>query len=344
MRDAPPETSIPDESAPPREAVLTAREDAATIVLHPSDDELIARWEGSLSRSRHRRGTAGTSRRRLAVFITAVGAMLAGATIVFVSVSGEDGRLATGRTLRASHAQAPRSDRGPARIPSAEGLRAAERYAERRGGLVSFAAAGADGRVVGVAMDRPYLSASVVKAMLLEAELERLARDGLPLDSSTRDLLTRMITSSDNAAADAIYYRVGDAGLYDVAAGAAMRAFAVSGYWANAQITARDMAGFMWRLRELLPPPHREFALSLLERVVPQQSWGIPAAVDGHWKLRFKGGWRSTELGQLVHQVAELQHSRGSRLALAVLTDAQPSQGYGIETIRGIADRLISQP
>jgi hypothetical protein len=54
----------------------------------------------------------------------------------------------------------------------------------------------------------------------------------------------------------------------------------------------------------------------------------------------FKGGWRGTVLGQLVHQVARLE--RGPlRFSLAVMTDGDPSMGYGIGTIRGVAARLL---
>jgi hypothetical protein len=94
-------------------------------------------------------------------------------------------------------------------------------------------------------------------------------------------------------------------------------------------------------LDQVMRGPHREFALGLLGSVIPGQSWGIPAAAGERWAVRFKGGWRSTEAGQLVHQVAELRD--GDRaLAIAVLTDGQPTQAYGIETVRGIAKRLVA--
>jgi len=45
-------------------------------------------------------------------------------------------------------------------------------------------------------------------------------------------------------------------------------------------------------------------------------------------------------LGQLIHQVAAL--GRGDRhLALAVLTDGQPTMEYGIATVDGIGSRLL---
>jgi hypothetical protein len=87
--------------------------------------------------------------------------------------------------------------------------------------------------------------------------------------------------------------------------------------------------------------PGREFALGLLGSVIPEQSWGVPDAAAGRWAVRFKGGWRDTERGSLVHQAAELRRD-GRSLAIAVLTDGQPSQQYAIRTVRGVALRLLA--
>ena len=148
-----------------------------------------------------------------------------------------------------------------------------------------------------------------------------------------------MIEYSDNDAADAIYARVGDEGLLDVAKDAGMRDFEVDLSWGYAQISAADMALLFSRLDRVLPARDREFAKGLLGSVVAEQSWGIPAAAKG-WSARFKGGWRTTEAGQLVSQAAELRRD-GRAISLAVLTDGQPSMEYGIETVEGVAERVV---
>jgi hypothetical protein len=208
---------------------------------------------------------------------------------------------------------------------------------------VSFALVDSKGRARDMMGDRTFVTASVVKAMLLLADLDRLQAAGASLDAGTRAQLEAMITYSDNAAADAVYARVGDAGLAAVARRAGLERFGVAGYWANAQLTASDMARLMHRIEAVAAGPHQEFALSVLERVVPAQRWGIPEAVASEgWRVRFKGGWRDTEAGQLVHQVAHLRRD-GTELSLAVLTDGDPTIDYGIETIQGIAGRLVSR-
>ncbi len=239
---------------------------------------------------------------------------------------------------RTGRRQGPRHRPRP--IPGADEISAASAYAEERGGLVSFASMDSEGSLRGRDIDRLYSAASVVKAMVLAAELRRLAAEGAEVDESTASLLKAMVTYSDNEAADAIYARVGDAGLLAVAERAGMKGFEIAGHWGNAQITAGDMARFFADLDRMLPRRHREYGRSLLGSVIASQSWGIPEAAGDRWAVRFKGGWLPEKA--LVHQAAELRERGGRRqISIAVLTDEQPSYGYGVETVRGVAARLL---
>jgi len=268
-----------------------------------------------------------------------LGALLAAWWLLVAAPQLDVDARGSGGPARAAASTQPVAAHGSPALPTEAALDGAWEYARERGGLVSLAVIDSEGRLHGFEGERTYVSASVVKALLLAGEIRRLEASGAPLDAATRSLLTRMITISDNDAADAIYSQVGDAGLYDVARRAGMRSFSVAGYWGNAQITAADMARFMWRLEDVLAGPNREFALGLLGSVTASQRWGIPQGIGPQWDVRFKGGWRTTDLGALVHQAAELRSDEG-RMALAVLTDGQPSQPYAVETLRGVADRL----
>jgi Beta-lactamase enzyme family len=321
-------------------------------------DPELERFERSLKRSRERRAARRRSRRQWRLPLKTreptagkpsigrpwrqaapVAAILAGWWLMVAAPELDvDTRDRGGAALGAASGQ-PVAAQGSSVVPAGPAVDEAWDYARERGGLVSLAVIDSEGRMHSFEGERAYVSASVVKALLMAAELQRLEASGAPLDSTTRTLLTQMITVSDNNAANTIYYRVGDAGLYEVARRAGMQSFTVSGYWANAQITAEDMARFMWRLDEVLAGPHREFGLGLLAGITGSQRWGIPQGAGDGWSVRFKGGWRSTDLGQLVHQAAELR-TEGARMALAVLTDGQPSQSYAIETLRGVGDRL----
>jgi hypothetical protein len=119
-----------------------------------------------------------------------------------------------------------------------------------------------------------------------------------------------------------------------------MRDFATTGSWGSARITAADQARFFFRIDRYVAARHRDYARSLLRSVVPAQRWGIPPVKPHDFEIFFKGGWRPTASGRLVHQVALLE--RGDRrIAVAVLTDGNPSRRYGIRTIRRIAERLL---
>ena len=225
-------------------------------------------------------------------------------------------------------------------LPSRRALSAAREFAAGRLGAVSFAVTAGDGRLIGLDMDRRFISASVVKAMLLVAYLEAIDEGGSPLTAEARRALSKMVRVSGNKEATAIYRGVGDEGLYRVAARAGMRRFTAARSWGDSRITAADQARFFAALDGLLPLTHRGFARRLLSSIVPAQSWGIPEVVGPRWRTFFKGGWRESEAGQLVHQVARLENGT-RRLSLAVLTEGSPSMGYGVETVRGVAARIL---
>jgi Beta-lactamase enzyme family len=224
-------------------------------------------------------------------------------------------------------------------VPAATPKQFAEamRWAKTRRGDVGFAVIDARGRLRGYRMDRQYPCASVVKAMLLVAYLRRNPTPGPGMRSTLRS----MIEYSDNDAAVSVYRIVGDSGLTSVARRAGMTSFGANGWWSLSQITAADQARFFYSMDSILPQRSRPFARELLSHVISEHSWGIPRAARAvGWNVFFKGGWRDTPEGQLVHQAARLERGK-ERIAIAVLTDGDPTQGYGIETVRGIADRLV---
>jgi Beta-lactamase enzyme family len=248
-----------------------------------------------------------------------------------------------GETHRAHHKVWPR-----AVYPPPAAIRRAQRFAAAYGD-VSFAVIDRSTGLHGYDYDRQYSSASVSKALLLAAELRRLEREGLPLDAETKDLLEPMVTHSDNRAADTVYAQVGDEGLEEVAERAGMSDFEPTpGFWGGDRITAADMARFFYRLDVNLPRRHRAYAKRLLAGITPVERWGIPEAAGHGWTIWFKGGWRPPggdhNSGPVTHQAALLEHRRGERVALAVLTDEAPWGGGGFEVIEGVARRLLSTP
>ena len=227
--------------------------------------------------------------------------------------------------------------------PWAKRVRAAERYADTRQGIVSFAVVGEDRKLRGDHVDRPHNSHSVVKAMLLLAYLRQPDVRHRDLTEADRDLLRPMIRRSDNQTATTVYQRVGAGALYSLAREARMKHFSTQPVWGLTQITARDQARFFFRIQRLAPDRHRDFAMRLLTEIVKGQRWGIPPVAPRGWTLHFKGGWAptSSDGGRWgINQVALLRKAP-RRFSLAILTRYSPSKAYGIRTLRGVARRLL---
>jgi Beta-lactamase enzyme family len=221
----------------------------------------------------------------------------------------------------------------------AKRIAAAQRFADGRAGTISFAVVDESGRLRGDAYDRVHHSASVVKVMLMIALLrEPEVRDD-ELTSDERRLLGPMIRRSANGAASTVYSRLGADALYELAEEAGMDRFTTQPTWGLSTITAGEQARFFFRLERYIPRRHRPYAMRLLSEIVDRQRWGIPPVAPAGWKLHFKGGWSGRPHWR-INQVMLLRKP-GRRFAVAILTRDQPGKRYGIQTVRGVARRLL---
>lgn len=230
----------------------------------------------------------------------------------------------------------------PAGFPGRSAVTKATRYLSRRTGRTAFAVVDSEGRLSGVRVHSTFHTASVVKAMLLVAYLRRLdARGQHHVDSYSNSFLYPMIHVSDNSAATQTWSIVGDSGLYAIAREAGMTDFSVSGSWGTAMLSPADQAHYFFEMDSLIPREFVGYARFLLSTIAPSQSWGIPViARPLGYQAFFKDGSEPTGLGQLVHQIDRLEgHHR--RLAIAVMTDGDPTMQYGIDTIQGVAAALL---
>ena len=222
--------------------------------------------------------------------------------------------------------------------PWAERIAAARAYLRGREGHVAFAVVDDTGTLRGLRGDVQYRSASLVKAMLMVAYLNRMPDRALTRED--RALLGPMIVRSDNVAATKVVGITGPGRVYGVAKRAGMTRFVLKKSWGDTLVTAADQARLFARIDRLVTARHRPYARSLLARIVPEQRWGVPPAVPDGWSVFFKGGWRSFEGGNLVTHAA-LVESGDRRASLAVLTVENPSHEYGTDTIRGVARRVL---
>ena len=221
-------------------------------------------------------------------------------------------------------------------------IRAARRYARRRGGVVSFAV-DVGWRTQGVRMHRRARTASTIKVLLMAAYLRKRGVRHQRLRASEKHMLGIMIRHSDNGAASTVRNIVGSRAIRRVARKGGMKRFRYSPVWGTCKVSARDFAVFMRNLKTVIPKRHRGFAFRQLRKITGYQRWGIGRVRHRGWSLFFKGGWGISDGGYggvVSHQVAVLRHGKW-RIGLAVLTQGNSSVTGGNGTLRGVAARLL---
>jgi hypothetical protein len=176
--------------------------------------------------------------------------------------------------------------------------------------------------------------------------MHRAEQQGRLVDEWELSLMWPMITASDNDATDTLWNDLG--GGPGVAA--CLDALNVGGitpyngpYWGTSTASANGLAMLMSRpaFGEIVNAVHRAVALELLTNVIEEQTWGVPAgaAESGEEIVGVKDGWYPDDDGWRVNSVGFISpRTPGEQpYAIAVMTNNQATQEYGIETIEGLA-------
>ncbi|MCK7624771.1 class A beta-lactamase-related serine hydrolase [Streptomyces sp. RS10V-4] len=188
----------------------------------------------------------------------------------------------------------------------------------------------------------PFDSASVVKVTVLGALLRQAEEAHRTLTPHEVALTTAMITKSDNASTDALWHQVGAAGVQRFLDLAGMRHTVPGpgGAWGLTQITAADQLTLMRLLTSdnaVLGPASRDYALDLMQRVAPDQRWGVPAGAPDSATVHVKNGWLPrAEKGWRVHSVGSFTGS-GNDYAMAVLSTGSDTMQHGVATVEAAA-------
>ena len=193
--------------------------------------------------------------------------------------------------------------------------------------------------------------ASVVKLDILETLLS--GSDGTGLSSDNLALAQQMIEDSDNDAATSLWYTAGGtAGLaaYNDKAGLTRTTpspcvvcadFPWPG-WGLTTTVPDDQLTLLKQLIEpgpLLTPGEREYALSLLENVAPDQAWGVTGGVPAGVTVALKNGWLPLNHDHTDWQINSegWVSGDGRDYLISVLTTGDPTEQYGIDTINEIS-------
>lgn len=189
-----------------------------------------------------------------------------------------------------------------------------------------------------------YDAASTVKVQILGTALYQAQQRHIPLTTYEQSKAAPMIEDSDNDAANDLWEDVGaEFGVQRFDDRVPMRDTEVSPAWGLTQVTAPDAV----RLERLYAVPNpvldnrsRAFALHLMEQVTPSQRWGITGGVPAHVTVAVKDGWLPTASTAWTVNSMGWVDGDGRDYAIAVLTDENASEGYGITTIEGISARV----
>ncbi len=185
-------------------------------------------------------------------------------------------------------------------------------------------------------------SASVVKVTILGALLRRALDQHRRLAETEAALASAMITRSDNDAASALWAQLGRAYLQHFLnlAGMKQTVLGPEGYWGLTQVTAHDEMLLLRLLLEknpVLDSASRNYALSLMAQVIPDQRWGAAAGAPTRLTSHLKNGWLPRHgHGWRIHSIGCFT-GRGGGYSIVVLTQNNPAMAYGIHTIEAIA-------
>ena len=220
-----------------------------------------------------------------------------------------------------------------------------------RRGRVSSAAVAVDAPAVGLTCalngSRHFDSASAVKVTILGALLRKALDQDRFLTDTEAARLRAMITRSDNAAASALWAKLGHGYLQHFLNLAGMKhtSLGPGGLWGLTQITAPDeilLLRLLLKPNAVLSPNSRSYALRLMAQVIPSQRWGVPAGAPTSLTAHVKNGWlRRATHGWRIHSIGCFT-GRGGGYSIVVLTQDNPSMPYGITTVEAIA-RVINR-
>jgi hypothetical protein len=186
-------------------------------------------------------------------------------------------------------------------------------------------------------------TASTVKVDILATLLKEAQDAGRPLSALEQMLAVPMIEQSLDSAADALWVEVGPAaiGAFERAAGMTQTVPAGDGIWGTTTTTALDRIAMLRQLvfpGPLLTNASRSYVLNLMEHVTPSQAWGVSGGVPAGVNVALKNGF-SIIVGWQINSMGWI-HGQGRNYLMAVLTDHNPTEAYGIETINDMA-RLV---
>jgi beta-lactamase class A len=194
-----------------------------------------------------------------------------------------------------------------------------------------------------------FVTASVMKVNILTALLLQRQKAHRGLTATERDIASRMIRNSDNAAADVLYEKVGGgSGLARIDRRLGLKeTVPYPTRWGASRSTAADQVRLLRvlaRKKSPLNTANRHYVLDLMRSVTPSQAWGIRAAAHRGEAVAVKNGWTPLHVqgtGWAVNSIGRIT-GNGHDLLVAIFTTGQPGMSPGIETAEHLAALTVA--
>jgi beta-lactamase class A len=188
-----------------------------------------------------------------------------------------------------------------------------------------------------------YETASVVKVQVLACLLLTAQDDDRELSSTEMSLARSMIRASDNNATTSLFGRLGRAsGISRCNKRLGLTQTKVSGSWGLTRTTVDDQVKLLAQLVNTKGPLNadsRKLAFTLMNTVLEDQDWGVPAAGAKGETTTVKNGWlpRSTEGNRwIINSVGRLTGDDVD-VSIAVLSHGHATMGGGIKVVEKAA-------
>jgi beta-lactamase class A len=183
-------------------------------------------------------------------------------------------------------------------------------------------------------------TASIIKVDILATLLSQGQKDGAPLSEDEQELATQMIEASNNDAATELWDDAGaQTGVAAFDALVGMPNTVPNYEWGLTTTTALDQVTLVRHVaypNALLTNASRAYELGLMENIDAGENWGISYGVPSGVTVALKNGWLPESSGWHINSIGFVDGD-GKNYVIAVLTDDNPSESYGINTIQGLS-------
>jgi hypothetical protein len=192
-------------------------------------------------------------------------------------------------------------------------------------------------------------TASIVKVDILATLLQQSQSSGRPLSGSEEELAETMIEQSDDDSASSLWDQIGEQnglGAFNHLLGLTGTVGGADGYWGNTMTTAADQVHLLDALvapNPLLTTASRDYEIGLMENVDADQAWGISDGPLPGVTVAIKNGWLPLEADDWQVNSIGWVDGDGRNYLVAVLTESDGTESYGIDTIEGLSSLIWAQ-